>query len=151
MTLEPRRGLYRISTDPAQLQLGVIHGYLTRSYWAEGVSREVVARALEHSLNFGLYLDDGGSDDGGPAEQIGFARVVSDYATFAYLADVFVLEAHRGQGLATWLIGAALAHPRLQGLRTWALFTRDAHGLYRKFGFATPDDPKRVMWRRGGS
>ena len=115
-----------ITTDRARLDLDAIHAYLTRSYWAEGVTRERVARSLERSLCFGLF-------DG--AQQIGFARVVTDAATFAYLADVYVLEAYRGQGLGKRLIEAVRAHPDLADLRRFVLWTRDAHGLYERFGF----------------
>lgn len=144
------RGGYRISTDPALLDLEVVHGFLTGSYWAAGVSREVVARSIERSLPFGLYRADDGA-------QVGFARVVSDEATFAYLADVFVLDAHRGQGLGRWLVRTVLSHPDLQGLRRWVLATRDAHGLYAGEGFAPLADPSifmerhdRDVYRRGG-
>ena len=139
MTHEWRRDELCISTDPGRLDLAVVHGYLTRSYWAAGRSRELVARALQHSLCFGLYHE---------REQIGLARVVSDYATFAWLCDVFVLEEQQGQGLGKWLIGAVIAHPQLQGLRRMMLATRDAHGLYRQYGFAPLDEPARWMERR---
>ncbi|MBX0326282.1 GNAT family N-acetyltransferase [Oscillochloris sp. ZM17-4] len=127
---------FRISTDPARLDLDVIHGYLTGSYWAAGRTRAQVARSLSHSLCFGLYAGDA---------QIGLARVISDYATFAYLCDVFVLEAYRGHGLGTWLMGAVVAHPDLRGLRRFMLATRDAHGLYAKFGFALISAPEKWM------
>ncbi len=126
---------YEISTDPERLDLDVVLRYLAEeSYWARGRTRERMEHAIAHSLNFGLYTQDGA--------QAGFARVVTDRATFAYLADVFVLEEERGRGLAVFLMEAILAHPDLQGLRRWSLVTRDAHGLYRKFGFvplASPD------------
>jgi len=132
-------GGFLISTDAARLELDVIHNFLsTQSYWAEGVPREVVARSIATSLCFGVY-------DG--AKQVGFARVVSDYATFAYLADVFVLEAYRGRGLSKALMETVMSHPHLQGLRRWLLGTADAHGLYRKFGFAEPRYPERQMER----
>ena len=131
-----RRGEYEISTDPQRLDLDIIHGYLARSYWAQAVPREVVAAAIRGSLCFGLYT-------GG--RQVGFARMVTDAATFAYLADVFVLEEHRGQGLGKWLIECVLAHPPLQGVRRLMLATRDAHGLYRQFGFAPLGHPERLM------
>jgi ribosomal protein S18 acetylase RimI-like enzyme len=115
-----------ITTDPSRLDLDVIHGYLTRSYWAQGISRDLVARAMTHSLCFGAFAGD---------RQVGFARVVSDRATFAYLCDVFVLESHQGRGVGKRLMAAIMAHPDLQGLRRLALFTRDAHGLYRQYGF----------------
>jgi nitroimidazol reductase NimA-like FMN-containing flavoprotein (pyridoxamine 5'-phosphate oxidase superfamily)/GNAT superfamily N-acetyltransferase len=131
-------GEFLITTDVSRLDLDVIHRFLSQSYWAAEVPREVVARALKNSLCFGLYDGDA---------QIGLARVVSDYATFAYVADVFVLEEYRGRGLSKALMAAALAHPHLQGLRRWTLATRDAHGLYRKFGFDTPQFHDRQMER----
>ena len=131
-----RDGRFVISTDPARLDLDVIHGYLTRSYWSPGVSRETVAASLRGSICFGLFDGD---------EQIGFARVVTDGATFAYLADVFVLESHRGRGLATWFMEVVMAHPDLRGIRRWMLVTADAHGLYRKVGFTEPSKPERIM------
>jgi nitroimidazol reductase NimA-like FMN-containing flavoprotein (pyridoxamine 5'-phosphate oxidase superfamily)/GNAT superfamily N-acetyltransferase len=130
---------FLISTDAARLDLEVIHNFLsTQSYWAEGVPREVVARSIANSLCFGIYEG---------ARQVGFARVISDYATFAYLADVFVVEAFRGRGLSKALMEAIISHPHLQGLRRWTLGTADAHGLYRKFGFAEPRYPNRQMER----
>ena len=129
---------FLISTDIARLDLDVIHSFLAHSYWAEGVAREVVARSIANSLCFGIY-------DG--VRQVGFARVISDYATFAYLADVFVLESHRGRGLAKALMGTIMSHPHLQGLRRFTLGTADAHGLYRQFGFAEPRYPERQMER----
>ena len=137
---ERRRGAFTVSTDPARLDLDVVHAYLTRSYWAEGIPRDVVARSLRGALNFGLY--EGESGDGA---QVGFARVITDRATYAYLADVFVLESHRGQGLGVWLMECVMAHPDLQGLRRWSLVTRDAHDLYRRFGFAGLAAPERYM------
>jgi GNAT superfamily N-acetyltransferase len=121
-------GAYEISTDPARLDLDAIHGYLTRSYWSPGIPREIVARAVQHSLCFGVYETAGG-------KQVGFTRVVTDHATFAYLCDVFVLEAHRGHGLGKAMMHAAMAHPALAGARRVMLATRDAHGLYRQNGF----------------
>ena len=132
-----RRGELFVSTDPALLDLAVIHDYLSnRSYWALGISREQQQRALDGSLCFGLY-------DG--SRQIGLARVVTDRATFAWLCDVFVLEAYRGRGLSKWLIECVLASPALCGLRRFLLGTRDAHGLYSRFGFTPLSDPTRFM------
>ncbi len=132
--------IYEISNDPKRLDLDVIHRYLSEdSYWAQGIPREVVERAVAHSLCFGVYAG---------SEQVGFARVVSDRATFAYLADVFILPAHRGQGLSKRLMSAVAAHPELQGLRRWMLATADAHGLYHQHGFAALAKPERFMERR---
>jgi GNAT superfamily N-acetyltransferase len=125
-----------ISTDPARLDLDVIHGFLRRSYWATGIPREVVERAVRHSLCFGAYAG---------RDQIGFARVVTDHATFAYVSDVFVLPSARGRSVGKRLMAAIMAHPELQGLRRWTLATRDAHGLYRQFGFGGPRYPDRQM------
>jgi len=129
-----RRDGFTISTDPAHLDRDVIWRYLhDDSYWANGVPRELFERSLERSLNFGLFEGDAGS--GG--KQIGFSRVVTDGATFAWLCDVFVLPAYRGRGLATWLVGTVVAHPDLQVQRGFVLATRDAHGLYEKFGWTS--------------
>jgi N-acetylglutamate synthase-like GNAT family acetyltransferase len=125
-----------VDSDPARLDLDVIHGFLTNTYWSKGISREVVERALRNSLCYGVY-------EGG--RQVGFARVVTDQATFAYLADVFILQSHRGRGLSEKLVAAIAADPRLQGLRRWVLVTRDAHGLYAKFGFTPLAKPDRFM------
>jgi GNAT superfamily N-acetyltransferase len=133
---EQTRDGFLISTDPAKLQPDEIFAYLSRSYWAKGRSREVVERALQGSLCFGLYLD---------GRQIGLARVVTDFATFAYLCDVYVLEEFQGRGLGKWLMSAVMAHPELQGLRRWMLATRDAHSLYRQFGFTELKTPERWM------
>jgi GNAT superfamily N-acetyltransferase len=125
-----------ISTDKSKLDLAVIHEFLSRSYWAAGIPLEVVKKSIEHSLCFGVY-------DG--SEQVGFARVISDFATFAYLADVFILEAHRGRGLAKRLMREIMSHPELQGLRKFTLSTKDAHDLYRQFGFTELLRPDRQM------
>ena len=131
-----RRGADEVSTARARLDVDAIHAFLTRSYWSPGIPRETVVRALDGSLNFGLYRD-------GP--QIGFLRAVTDGATFAYIADVFVLQDFRGAGLATWLVATAQAHPALQGLRRWLLATRDAHAIYAACGFASLARPERFM------
>ena len=133
---EARRGDYDISTDPARLDFAAIHAYLARSYWSPGISRRLVERAATHSMCFGMYR-------GG--EQVGYARVVSDRTTFAYLCDVYVLEPHRGQGLSKWLMQTIQAHPALQHLRRFMLATRDAHGLYAGFGFTPVAHPERLM------
>jgi GNAT superfamily N-acetyltransferase len=131
---------YEISTDPARLDVALIHRWLSQeSYWAKGVPRDVVERSLAHSLNFGVHHATEG--------QVGFARVITDRATFAYLADVFVLEAHRGKGLSKQLMAAILAHAELQDLRRWLLATWDAHGLYAQFGFTPLARPDRIMER----
>jgi GNAT superfamily N-acetyltransferase len=124
--LEIARGEYSISTDPARLDVDAIHAFLTTAYWSEGIGRDLVARALDASLCFGLYLG---------TVQVGLARVVTDRATFAYLCDVYVLPSHRWHGLGEWLIEAVMSHPDLQGLRRFSLVTKDAQGLYHKFGF----------------
>ncbi len=134
---EYRRGDYVISTDPDRLDLALIHEFLTNCYWAKGIPRDVVARSIEHSLCFGVYDRSG--------KQVGFARVVSDFATVAYLGDVFILEPHRGHGLAKWMMECITQHPALQGLRRWMLVTRDAHGLYSQFGFTSLESPERFM------
>ena len=135
--VESRRGEFSISTDQARLDLDVIHRFLTNCYWAKGIPREVVARSIEYSVCFGIY-------DGSGA-QVGFARVVSDFATVAYLGDVFVLDSHRGRGLSKWLMQCILQHPALQNLRRWILLTGDAHGLYAQFGFTSVKSPERYM------
>jgi GNAT superfamily N-acetyltransferase len=135
--MEYRRGEFLISTDRERLSLDVIHGFLTNCYWAKGISQEIVARSIENSLCFGIYEDSGA--------QVGFARVVSDFATVAYLGDVFVLESHRGRGLSKWLMECIIQHPALQNLRRWILLTRDAHGLYSQFGFTPVKAPERFM------
>jgi ribosomal protein S18 acetylase RimI-like enzyme len=124
------RGRYEISTEQARVDLDAVHAYLTRSYWAEGISKEVVAKAVAGSLCFSLF--NGGA-------QVGFARVVTDRATFAYLCDVYVLEQHRGQGLGNWLMEELMSQPELQGLRRFVLVTKDAQRLYEPFGFETPE------------
>lgn len=134
----PRVNTYEISSDPGRLQPDAIHAYLVRSYWSPGIPRATVERAIANSLCFGIYADRGDT-------QVGFARVVTDKATFAYLADVYVLEAHRGQGLSKQLVALILAHPELQGLRRFILATADAHGLYAQFGFKPLAAPDRMM------
>lgn len=135
--VESRPDEFLVTTDPARLDLDVIHGFLTNCYWAKGIPREIVARSIEHSLCFGVY-------DGSGA-QVGFARVISDFATFAYVADVFVLESHRGRGLSKKLMECIMRHPQLQGFRRWTLSTRDAHTLYSQFGFTPLQFPDRYM------
>jgi GNAT superfamily N-acetyltransferase len=138
----PARAGYRITTEPAEMDVDVVHAALGASYWAGGVGREVVERSMRHSLCFAVLDTSGG---GRRPAQVGFARVITDRATFAYLADVFVVEPHRGRGLGKWMIAAVMAHPDLQGLRRFMLATRDAHGLYARHGFAALAAPDRWM------
>ncbi|KAF0995175.1 GNAT family N-acetyltransferase [Geobacillus sp. TFV-3] len=120
------------------MQLDRVCGFLARSYWAHGRSRETIVKSLNHSLCFSLFYGD---------RQIGIARVITDRATFAYLCDVFIDEAYRGQDLGKWLLSCVLAHPDVAAVRKVMLATKDAHGLYRQFGFATPSEPERLMER----
>ena len=129
-------GRFLISTDQTKLDVDVVHNFLTRSYWAAGIPRATVVRAIENSLCFGVYDN---------AKQIGFARVISDFATYAYIADVFILEPYRERGLGKELMASIMSHPKLQGLRRWNLGTRDAHGLYAQFGFKPVDNPSPIM------
>ncbi len=133
---EYRKDNFLISTDRAKQDVDAIHTFLKSAYWCEGIPREVVARAIQHSLPFGVF-------DG--EAQIGFARVITDYATFAYIGDVYILAAYRGRGLAKWLMACIVSHPELHGLRRWTLATRDSHGLYRQFGFRELKTPERWM------
>jgi GNAT superfamily N-acetyltransferase len=134
--VEQNRLGYRISTDADAMDLDAIHAYLSSSYWSQGIPRDVVAKAIAGSLCFAILEDD---------RQVGFARVVTDRATFAYLCDVYVLEEHRGRGLAAWLMETVIAHPHLQGLRRFVLATRDAHRLYERFGFVPLARPEIFM------
>ena len=134
--MEWQRDGFTVSTEKAKLDREAIHAFLSTSYWARGIPRQVVDRSIEHSLCFGLY-------QGG--RLAGFARVITDHATFAYLSDVFVLDAHRGRGIGTWFMEVVMAHPDLQNLRRWMLATADAHGLYRKVGFTELSKPERMM------
>jgi GNAT superfamily N-acetyltransferase len=129
---------YELSTDPARLDVDAIHAYLTRSYWSPGIPIETVKRAARNSLCFGLYERAGG-------RQVGLTRVVTDHATFAYLCDVYVLEEHRGKGLSKWMMREVMAHPALTGARRAMLGTRDAHGLYARFGFRAPPNDGVLM------
>jgi GNAT superfamily N-acetyltransferase len=135
---QARRDGYEISTDPDRLDRETIHAFLRTAYWSPGIEREVVDRGIDGSIPFGLYGPDG--------EQAGFARAVTDGATFAWIADVFVLEPHRGRGLGVWLVEAVLAHPEVSGVRRVMLGTADAHGLYERFGFG-PTIEGRMMIR----
>jgi len=137
MELTWHRDGYEISTDPAHIDVAAVHAFLsTEAYWSAGIPLEVVRRAVEGSIVFGLYR-------GG--EQVGFTRVVSDRATFAWICDVYVLDGHRGKGLGKWLMECVMSHPELQGLRRWMLATRDAHGLYRQYGFTDLHDATRYL------
>lgn len=144
MAFSAERGGYLVSDERGRLDEKLVCDYLRGSYWASEVPREGILRSIRNSHAFGLY---------GARGQVGFARAVTDYARFAYLADVFVLDGHRGRGLGRWLVRCVLDHPELRGVRRWMLATRDAHGLYRPFGFAPPDEPARLMQRsfRGSS
>jgi len=133
---EWKQNEYLVSTDPTKLDVAAIHAFLSHAYWCEGIPREIVQRALQNSLCFGLF------DDG---KQVGLARVVTDCATFAYLCDVYVLESHRDLGLGNWLMECVMAHPQLQGLRRFNLVTRDAHQFYAPFGFKPLAAPERHM------
>ena len=135
--MEWTRDGFTISTERRRLDRQAIHRFLSEdSYWARDIPRAIVDRSIDNSLCFGLYEGD---------RQAGFARVVTDFATFAYVGDVFVLPPHRGRGLSKWLMEVVMAHPDLQGLRRWSLATRDAHSLYERFGFRTPAHPERLM------
>jgi GNAT superfamily N-acetyltransferase len=132
------RDTFTVTCDPAKLDRAVIAEFLASSYWANGIPRATVEKSLEGSLCFALLDGD---------RQVGFARVISDRATIAYLGDVFILPEYRGKGLAKWLMGCVMSHPDLQGLRRWMLATRDAHGLYEQFGFKPLKNPDRFMER----
>ena len=142
MTAQPTmeecsRDGFTISTDKSRLDVLAIHDFLTNSsYWAHSVPLSTVQKSIENSLCFGVYKEN---------KQVGFARVITDYAVFAYLADVFILEAYRGRGLAKWLIACIVSYPELQNLRRWMLATKDAHGLYAQYGFNPLSKPDRFM------
>ena len=138
MPLEWQRDGYTISDNVSRLQLDVIHGFVTASYWAEGIEKATVARSIAHSMPFGIYRGDA---------QVGFCRALTDHATFGYVLDVFVLQEHRGHGLAQWLMETVLAHPALRDVPRWRLATKDAHGLYAKVGFTPLAQPERLMER----
>ena len=133
----------RVSFDKAELDLDLIHAFLSGSYWAQGIPRHTVERAIAGSFCAGAYAP----DEAGKDEQIGFARLITDFAAFAYLADVFVLPAHRGQGVARAMIEGLQNHPELQGLRRWMLFTRDMQPVYAKLGWKPFPYPERLMLR----
>jgi GNAT superfamily N-acetyltransferase len=127
---------FEISTDPSRVDVETVHEFLTNSYWAKGITVDTVQQSIENSLCFGVYYGE---------QQVGFARIITDRATFAYLADVFILPAYRGRGLSRWLMECIVGHPDLQGLRRWMLATKDAHGLYERFGFTAIRRPERWM------
>ncbi len=129
-------GKFSISTDKEKLDIKMIHHYLSNSYWAKNIPVDIVKKSIEHSLCFGIYFVN---------RQVGFARVVTDYTSFAYLADVFVLESEQGKGLGKWLIKEIMDYPSLQGLRKWLLATEDAHGLYKQYGFSALKNPDSIM------
>ena len=137
MPVEHHRGEYTLSDDPARIDPVAVHAYLVRSHWAEGISLELVRKGIAGSVCVGVYHPTAG--------QVAFARVVTDRATFGYLCDVYVLEDHRRRGLAKWMMEALMSHPDLQGLRRFSLMTKDAHEVYRPFGFAPAAHPERYM------
>ena len=134
--MEIQKEGYIISTDRTKIDVNKLHDFLSHSYWAEGIPMDVMKKSIENSLCFGLYFKN---------EQIGFARVVTDFATYAYLADVFIAEEERGKGLSKWMMKVIIDHPQLQGLRRFMLATRDAHGLYAQYGFSPLKKPDRWM------
>lgn len=152
----PTRDAFVLSTDPALLDLDAVHAFLSTCYWSPGLNRARMERAIAASLIWAVYdtrvsrprvAGGGGEEEAGLPALAGFMRVVTDRATFAYLCDVFVLEAYRGRGLSRWMLEHVTACPDLQGVRRFSLLTRDAHGLYAKFGFAPAPDPSRYMER----
>jgi len=136
--IETQHGDYTISTDPAKLDAAKAHAFLTQAHWSEGIPLEVLRKAMQNSLCFGLYYK---------GEQVGMTRAVTDYATYAYLCDVYVLPEHRGKGLGQWLVECVMTHPELQNLRRFTLATKDAHGVYARFGFTPLTAPERMMER----
>ena len=136
--MEWQLGEYSINTDKAKIDLNIVHEFLSQSYWAENIPKATLQKSIDHSLCFSVYRQ---------LQQVGFARVISDFATFAYLADVFILPRERGKQLSKWLMQIIMDYPELQGLRRFTLATRDAHGLYARFGFVPFDKPERWMQR----
>lgn len=128
---------YKISSETSDMDVSVIHDFISKSYWAENIPLLTMDTAIQNSLCFGVFTDSG--------NQIAFARMVTDSATFAYLADVFVLEEHRGKGISKWIMENIMQHPNLQGIRRMALATSDAHGLYAEFGFKALNSPASFM------
>jgi GNAT superfamily N-acetyltransferase len=136
MKYELKKDGFELTTEPKRMQIETIHRFLQKSYWAPTRNQDVIERSIEGSLPFGIFVK---------GKQVAFARVVTDYATFAWICDVFVDEEYRGQGLSKWLMESMLKHPQLQGLRRWVLATKDAHSLYSKFGFTSLNKPERWM------
>lgn len=136
MLYERKLGRFELTTDKKRMQLDVIYRFLQKSYWANKRTLEAIKKSIEYSLPFGIFDGD---------RQVGFARVITDYSTFAWIADVFIDEDYRGQGLSKWLMESMLAHPELQDLRRWVLATKDAHALYSQFGFKLLNKPERWM------
>jgi GNAT superfamily N-acetyltransferase len=134
--MEWKKGEFTINDKREDLDIETIHNFLRESYWAKGIPRSIVEKSINNSLCFGMYHS---------SIQVGFGRVVTDLATFAYLADVFVVPAYRGRGLGKWLVSCLLAHPEVQGLRRWLLATLDAHGLYEQNGFVALRRPEMFM------
>ena len=135
-TVEVKHGEYVVSTDRARIDVAAVHSFLAAAYWSPGIPEDVVRRAISGATCFGVYRG---------TEQVGFARVITDRATYAYLSDVFIVDAHRGRGLSKLLMAVIMGHPDLQGLRRFALSTRDAHALYTQFGFSIVANPDRQM------
>ncbi|MCI0447523.1 GNAT family N-acetyltransferase [bacterium] len=136
LKFERKLGRFELTTDKNRMQVDVIYRFLQKSYWADKRSLEAIKKSIEFSLPFGIFDGD---------RQIGFARVISDYSTFAWIADVYIEEEYRGKGLSKWLMESMLAHPELQDLRRWVLATKDAHALYSQFGFKLLNKPERWM------
>jgi GNAT superfamily N-acetyltransferase len=139
MILEYQKENYSISTDPSKLDISVIHDFLANTYWAKNIPRDILEKSIDNSLNYGIYSG---------TSQIGYARVVTDFSTFAYLADVFIVKEQRQKGLSKWLMECILDNPELLNIRSWLLKTSDVHGLYEKFGFTAPASPDSIMEKR---
>ncbi len=139
MIIQYEKGNFLISTDKSKFNIQAIQDELEKTYWAKGISQETIAKSIENSLCYGVYENE---------TQIGFARVITDYCTFAYLSDVYVDNSYQKKGIATWLMECILQHPDLQNLRRFLLLTRDAHNLYKKFGFKRPENLEEIMERK---
>ena len=145
-----RRGAYEIDSDKSRLDLDAIQSFLSTTYWAKGISREILTRAIAGADCYGIYWREADAPSGQGAAQVGFARLITDRVTFGYFSDVFVLPEHRGQGLAFWMVEAILANPAYADFRRWMLRTRDARALYERLGFE-PGDVDKVMQKLGGA